>query len=99
MHNSEKLYKGHYAMLNNNQLTIAIDSLQLKHQEKKELFRQNIKDKYTKNLILDSKAKSNAFQTNKNQQYDIAINKTRTITSIIRSNNSSISSSSFDTNI
>ena len=33
--NSEKLYKGHYAMLNNKQLTDAIDSLQLRYDEKK----------------------------------------------------------------
>ena len=33
--NSEKLYKGHYAMLNNKQLQSAIDSLEIKSREKK----------------------------------------------------------------
>ena len=32
--NSEKLYKGHYAMLNNKQLDFAIDSLKIKYQDK-----------------------------------------------------------------
>ena len=40
MRNSEKLYKGHYAMLNNKQLTLAIDSLQLKHNETKQLLKK-----------------------------------------------------------
>ena len=36
--NSEELYKGHYAMLNNSQLTNAIDSLTNRYMQNKEIF-------------------------------------------------------------
>ena len=39
MNNSEDLYKGHYAMLSNKQLAIAIDSLNLKFKERKKTFK------------------------------------------------------------
>jgi len=84
--NSEKLYKGHYAMLNNKQLTSAIDSLQLKYQEKELLFKNNISSKYENKLMLDSNFEVTMSTTNKKQQYDIAINKIRTIKSIVKSN-------------
>ena len=84
--NSEKLYKGHYAMLNNKQLTSAIDSLQLKYQEKELLFKNNISSRYENKLLLDSTFEATIFPTNKKQQYDIAINKMRMLESVTKSN-------------
>jgi len=87
MNNSEALYKGHYAMLSNKQLAIAIDSLNLKFTDRKETFSNNIKDKYNLELESDSLIAFEPFSTIKRkQQYDIAINKLRTIKSITKSN-------------
>lgn len=85
MRNSEKLYKGHYAMLNNKQLDNAIDSLQLKYQKKKLLFRNNITSKYEKKL-LHNYLSSNTSKSKNQETYDIAINKIKTLESIARSN-------------
>ena len=52
--NSEKLYKGHYAMLNNKQLDFVIDSLEIKCQDKEKLFSKNITNKYTTSTEVDS---------------------------------------------
>ena len=49
--NSEELYKGHYAMLNNSQLTNAIDSLTNKYLQNKLIFTKNISDRYNKSFI------------------------------------------------
>ena len=43
---SENLYKGHYAMLNNNQLNVAIDSLSVILEQKKEHFKESISSNY-----------------------------------------------------
>ena len=43
---SENLYKGHYAMLNNNQLNVAIDSLSKILEQKKEHFKESISSNY-----------------------------------------------------
>ncbi|MEC9209728.1 MAG: LptF/LptG family permease [Bacteroidota bacterium] len=84
--NSEKLYKGHYAMLNNKQLTSAIDSLQLKYHEKELLFKNNISSRYENKLMLDSTFEATISPTKKKQQYDIAINKMRMLESVTKSN-------------
>ena len=52
--NSEKLYKGHYAMLNNKQLDFAIDSLEIKYIDKEKLFSKNITNKYKTSTEVDS---------------------------------------------
>ena len=84
--NSEKLYKGHYAMLNNKQLTLAIDSLQLKHEETKQLFKKNFLEKYKQEINLDTNYQTNLFQTNnKKEEYNIAIQKLKTLKSITKS--------------
>ena len=83
--NSEKLYKGHYAMLNNKQLTYAIDSLQNKYQNKEVKFQNNILEKYHSNINLENTLINNKFDINKKQQYNIAINKTETLRSITKS--------------
>ena len=86
MKNSENLYKGHYAMLNNKQLANAIDSLHLRYEEKKLVFKNNISNKYKTELILDSTFKSADSPANRKQQYNIAINQIRTLKSIVKSN-------------
>ena len=87
MNNSEDLYKGHYAMLSNKQLAIAIDSLSLKFEDRKETFSKNIKNKYNLESEADSLIVFKPFNTIKiKQKYDIAINKLRTIKSIAKSN-------------
>ena len=87
INNSEALYKGHYAMLNNQQLATAIDSLTIKYEEREITFTQNITDKYTANLEVDSVIAIKPFSRIKiKQQYDIAINKLQTLKSITKSN-------------
>ena len=85
--NSEKLYKGHYAMLNNKQLDFAIDSLEIKYQDKAKLFSKNITNKYKTSTEVDSIINLNTLSpTEKKQQYDIAINKLRALKSVAKSN-------------
>ncbi|MDC0249438.1 LptF/LptG family permease [Flavobacteriales bacterium] len=87
INNSEALYKGHYAMLSNQQLTIAIDSLTIKYEEKKTTFTKSIKDKYTNNITIDSLSAIQLFISMKiKQQYDIAINKLKRLKSITKFN-------------
>jgi len=87
MKNSEDLYKGHYAMLSNNQLAIAIDSLNLKFKERKETFAINIVEKYNSKSKMDSLFVLDDLSLLKQkQQFDIAINRLRTIKSIVKSN-------------
>ena len=87
MNNSVDLYKGHYAMLSNKQLAIAIDSLNLKFKERKETFKINIVDKYNSKSEMDSLVVLDDLSLlKKKQQFDIAINKLKTIKSIVKSN-------------
>ena len=87
INNSEALYKGHYAMLSNQQLATAIDSLTIKYEERKITFTKNITDKYTANSEADSLIAIQPFSKIKiKQQYDIAINKLQTLKSITKSN-------------
>ena len=87
INNSEALYKGHYAMLSNQQLAAAIDSLNIKYEERKITFTKNITDKYTTNSEADSVIAIKPFSRIKiKQQYDIAINKLQTLKSITKSN-------------
>ena len=87
INNSEKLYKGHYAMLSNKQLATAIDSLNLKYKERKEEFSKNITAKYNsieeKNNLLASEPFTNI---KRKQQYDIAKNKLQTLQSSAKAN-------------
>ena len=87
INNSEALYKGHYAMLSNQQLAAAIDSLTIKYEGREITFTKNITDKYTANLEIDSVISIKPFSRIKiKQQYDIAINKLQTLKSITKSN-------------
>lgn len=85
INNSEALYKGHYAMLSNQQLATAIDSLTNKYEEREITFTKNITDKYTANSEADNLIAIKPFSKIK-QQYDIAINKLQTLKSITKSN-------------
>ena len=85
--NSEELYKGHYAMLSNQQLTNSIDSLKAKVDEKKEIYSKNLADKYENKEVIDtSKTLFELSPIQKKQQYDIAINKLKSLESITKSN-------------
>ena len=85
--NSEKLYKGHYAMLNNKQLNLAIDSLEINYIDKLKLFSKNIINKYKTSIEVDSSINFNTLPANeKKQQYDIAINKLSSLKSVANSN-------------
>ena len=87
INNSEKLYKGHYAMLSNKQLANAIDSLNLKYKEREE---RNSKSIIAKYISIEEKDRLVAFEpfTNikRKQQYDIAKNKLQTLKSLSKSN-------------
>ena len=85
--NSEKLYKGHYAMLSNKQLQTAIDSLQIKLEEKQQHIHTNIATKYKTNLQADSvQIIKDIRPIKKQQQYEVAIAKLRTLKSIVKGN-------------
>ena len=91
INNSEALYKGHYAMLSNQQLATAIDSLTIKYEERQITFTKNITEKYTTNLEVDSLIAIQPFSRIKiKQQYDIAINKLQTLKSITKSNKNNL---------
>ena len=88
--NSEMLYKGHYAMLNNKQLQYSIDSLNKKLEEKKILVYNRISEKYNYNANnkLDSTLNSNKISNKKISE--TAINKLRILKSISNSNSDDI---------
>ncbi|MFL2574098.1 MAG: LptF/LptG family permease [Flavobacteriales bacterium] len=88
--NSEMLYKGHYAMLNNKQLQYSIDSLNKKLEEKKILVYNRISEKYNYNANnkLDSTLNSNKISSKKISE--TAINKLRILKSISNSNSDDI---------
>lgn len=88
--NSEMLYKGHYAMLNNKQLQYSIDSLNKKLEEKKILVFNRISEKYNYNTDnkLDSTLNLNKISNKKISE--TAINKLRILKSISNSNSDDI---------
>ena len=90
MKNSELLYKGHYAMLNNNQLKYSIDSLNSILEKKKTLIFNRLSEnyKYNTNNSLDSSVNINSL--NLNRIYETAINKLRILKSVSNSNSDEI---------
>ena len=83
--NSEDLYKGHYAMLNNQQLDHAIDSLTLIYSGKKEKRSKYFIDQYftqEKDSLIDF----TYSVKNKNKQYKSAITQLNRLQSKIRHN-------------
>ena len=87
MKNSENLYKGHYAMLSNKQLEITLDSLEYKLEKTRIANISNISSKYNliKTQIDTQNISNNKLIINQKQQYNIAINKLKTLQSIIKS--------------
>ena len=86
MKNSEMLYKGHYAMLNNKQLSYSIDSLNNKLIDKENL----IKVRVTENYKFDKTNKVDSVisldKLNNKRINEKAINKLRILKSVSKSN-------------
>ncbi|MBG65952.1 MAG: permease [Flavobacteriales bacterium] len=83
MGNSEKLYRGHYAMLNNYQLNFAIDSLQKKLIDKKNSFYNNFKKNFNSSVVIDSSIQSHNFKNLDNdKEHKILINKISSLKSL-----------------
>ena len=83
---SEKLYKGHYAMLNNNQLIYSIDSLKLKYSNKVSIIKENILNDYSHSRLAYDSINNLKFLDNRIAQYDFAINKLRRLIAKAKSN-------------
>tara|TARA_B100001142_G_scaffold329834_1_gene394617 strand:+ start:2219 stop:3505 length:1287 start_codon:yes stop_codon:yes gene_type:complete len=83
--NSEKLYKGHYAMLNNQQLSNSIDSLEVKYTETEDLFKESMLKKYKLNNINHQINDTNMLLSERRKQYDLAIHQIRRLKSITKS--------------
>lgn len=83
LNNSQKLYKGHYAMLNTKQLKHSIDSLNQQIIAKKSEFNINLNKNYNvQNLSIKSKSLENEKNYN-NKIYSITINKLKTMKSLL----------------
>ena len=79
MKNSELLYKGHYAMLNNNQLKYSIDSLN-NILEKETIILNRLSENYKYNINNSLDSSVNISSLNINRIYDI-VNKLRILKS------------------
>jgi len=86
MKNSEMLYKGHYAMLNNKQLSYSIDSLNNKLIDKQNLIKVRVSENYKYDV--SSKSDSVILLNNLNNKriHETAINKLRILKSVSKSN-------------
>ena len=86
MKNSEMLYKGHYAMLNNTQLSYSIDSLNNKLIDKENLIKVRVTEnyKYDKTNKVDSAISLDKL--NNKRINETAINKLRILKSVSKSN-------------
>ena len=86
MKNSEMLYKGHYAMLNNTQLSYSIDSLYNKLIDKENLIKVRVTEnyKYDKTNKVDSVISLDKL--NNKRINETAINKLRILKSVSKSN-------------
>ena len=92
---SVDLYKGHYAMLNNLQLSNAIDSLNEKLLEKKALIKESLIKNYNFNLQVSDSTSFPTLQTREKiiqeqRIYDFSLNKIRSLKSIAKTNKSDI---------
>ena len=91
---SAELYKGHYAMLNNQQLNNTIDSLKNKLSEKTLQIRENIEGKYNYTLAKNEKkieeSISDTSSVKKIRIYDYALNKLRALKSVTNTANSDL---------
>ena len=91
---SAALYKGHYAMLNNQQLSNAIDSLNNKLSQRTTLIKENVIEKYNFNIFEEPNKKillpTDSTTFHKARVYDYTLNKLRTLKSIANSNKSDL---------
>ena len=86
MKNSEMLYKGHYAMLNNKQLSYSIDSLNNKLIDKQNLIKVRVSENYKYDVINKSDSVILLNNLNNKRIHETAINKLRILKSISKSN-------------
>ena len=88
--NADELYRGHYAMLNNFQLSNAIDSISEINSTKIQTFKKKIKNEYfsKKDTINkpEIKLKSISNLNFEKQKYNISTNKIRSLKSLARVN-------------
>jgi lipopolysaccharide export system permease protein len=86
MKNSEMLYKGHYAMLNNKQLSYSIDSLNNKLIDKQNLIKVRVSENYKYDVSSKSDSVILLKNLNNKRIHETAINKLRILKSISKSN-------------
>ena len=86
MKNSEMLYKGHYAMLNNKQLSYSIDSLNNKLIDKQNLIKVRVSENYKYDVINKSDSVILLNNLNNKRIHETAINKLRILKSVSKSN-------------
>jgi len=84
--NSELLYKGHYAMLNNQQLIHSIDSLKEKVITKEKLINTRLQNNYHYNPNKKQDFVKEIVKVNEKRIYETAINKLRVLKSVSKSN-------------
>ena len=84
--NSELLYKGHYAMLNNQQLLNSIDSLKNIVTIKEKLIYSRLEKNYHYKQDINQDFNNDIIKINKNRIYETAINKLRVLRSVCKSN-------------
>ena len=86
MKNSEMLYKGHYAMLNNTQLSYYIDSLNNKLIDKENLIKVRVSENYKYNKTNKVDSVISLDKLNNKRINETAINKLRILKSVSKSN-------------
>ena len=86
MKNSEMLYKGHYAMLNNTQLSYSIDSLNNKLIDKENLIKVRVTENYKYNKTNKVDSVISLDKLNYKRINETAINKLRILKSVSKSN-------------
>lgn len=86
MKNSEMLYKGHYAMLNNKQLSYSIDSLNNKLIDKQNLIKVRVSENYKYDASNKSDSVILLHNLNNKRIHETAINKLRILKSVSKSN-------------
>ena len=86
MKNSEMLYKGHYAMLNNTQLSYSIDSLNNKLIDKEKLIKVKISENYKYDTTNKIDSIISLDNINIKRINETAINKLRILKSVSKSN-------------
>ena len=89
---NENIYKNHYSMMNIQQLSNSIDSLEKKLEYREEYYSKNYTDKFNLKLstVNDTSLKTTNTYRSKIEKLDYAINKVRSIKSILKSNSNDL---------